>query len=133
MSEKKRHTLWIDNEIWQDLLSLYKSDNCSTQNEFVENALRFYCAYVHTGKASQFLPEALRSTLEGTLGVYMHSLGSYLFKHAVETNLMNHILACDTDMDQRTYELMRGRSFREVKATNGGISFKDALDFQKTV
>ena len=133
MSEKKRHTLWIDNEIWQDLLSLYKSDNCSTQNEFVENALRFYCAYVHTGKATQFLPEALRSTLEGTLGVYMHSLGSYLFKYAVETNLMNHILAYDTDMDQRTYELMRGRSFREVKATNGGISFKDALDFQKTV
>ena len=46
---------------------------------------------------------------------------------------MGHLLAEDTDMDKRDYELLRGRSVREVKSTNGGISFKDALDFQKTV
>ena len=98
MSDKKRHTIWIDERIWDDVLSHYKSDNCSTQNEFVENALR-----------------------------------SQLYKLAVEQNLCNHILAEDTDMDARDYQLLRGRSVREVQSTNGRISFKEALDFQKTV
>lgn len=48
-------------------------------------------------------------------------------------NLCNHILAEDTDMDARDYQLLRGRSVREVQSTNGQISFKEALDFQKTV
>ena len=30
MSDKKRHTIWIDERIWEDVLSHYKSDNCST-------------------------------------------------------------------------------------------------------
>ncbi len=133
MSEKKRHTIWLDEEVWEELLSLYKNDNCSTQNEFVEKALRFYCAYIHTGRASQFLPEALHTMLEGTLDMFGNRIGSILFKQAVDLNVMSHIIACDTDMDARTYELMRGKSIREVKGTNGKVSFKDALDFQKTI
>ena len=60
-------------------------------------------------------------------------MGRQLYKGAVEQNLCNHILTADTDMDQRTYELMRGRSVREVNSTNGRISFKEVLDFQKSV
>ena len=39
----------------------------------------------------------------------------------------------DTDMDQRAYQLMRGRSVREVDSTNGRITFKEVLDFQRSV
>ena len=60
-------------------------------------------------------------------------IGSLLFRHAVDLNVMNHILAADTDMDVATYERLRGLSVREVKAVNGKVSFKDALKFQKTV
>ena len=122
MSDKKRHTIWIDERIWDDVLSHYKSDNCSTQNEFVENALRFYIGYLNTKNAGAFLPQAISSMI-----------GSQLYKLAVEQNLCNHILAEDTDMDARDYQLLRGRSAREVQSTNGRISFKEALDFQKTV
>lgn len=64
---------------------------------------------------------------------YARRVGSQLYKLAVEQNLCNHILAEDTDMDARDYQLLRGRSVREVQSTNGRISFKEALDFQKTV
>lgn len=47
--------------------------------------------------------------------------------------MCNHILVEDTDMDERDYQLLRGRSVREVQSTNGRISFKDVLDFQKSV
>ena len=71
--------------------------------------------------------------LNGALDNLGHRIGSVLFKQAVDINLMNHLLAEDTDMDHRDYQLMRGRSVREVQSTNGRISFKEALDFQKTV
>ena len=31
------------------------------------------------------------------------------------------------------YERLRGRAIRDMKRTNGRISFKDAMDFQKSV
>lgn len=31
------------------------------------------------------------------------------------------------------YERLRGKAIRDMKRTNGRISFKDALDFQKSV
>ena len=133
MSEKKRHTIWIDEKIWEDVLSHYKSDNCSTQNEFVENALQFYIGYLNTKNASAFLPQAISDVMIGTMDHYAQRIGSMLYKLAVEQNMCNHILAADTDMDERDCQLMRGLSVREVQRTNGRISFKEALDFQKTI
>ena len=31
------------------------------------------------------------------------------------------------------YERLRGKAIRDMKRTNGRISFKDAMDFQKSV
>ena len=99
----------------------------------MENALRFYIGYLNTKNAGAFLPQAISSMMIGTMDNYAHRIGSQLYKLAVEQNLCNHILAEDTDMDARDYQLLRGRSVREVQSTNGRISFKEALDFQKTV
>ena len=87
MSDKKRHTIWIDERIWEDVLSHYKSDNCSTQNEFVENALRFYIGYLNTKNAGAFLPQAISSVMIGTMDNYAHRIASQLYKLAVEQNL----------------------------------------------
>ena len=80
MSDKKRHTIWIDERIWEDVLSHYKSDNCSTQNEFVENALRFYIGYLNTKNAGAFLPQAISSVMIGTMDNYAHRIASQLYR-----------------------------------------------------
>lgn len=133
MSDKKRHTIWIDDDIWQELLCLYKRDNCSTQNEFVENALRFYIGYLNTKNAQAFLPEALSSMWIGILDHFAGRIGSVLFKQGVDINVLRQIIAYDTDIDEGEYERLRGKAARDMKRTNGGISFKDAMDFQKPV
>lgn len=130
---KSRHSVWLSDDVWREVDALYKLDNCPTRNEFVENALRFYIGYLNTKNAGAFLPQAISSVMIGTMDNYAHRIASQLYKLAVEQNLCNHILAEDTDMDARDYQLLRGRSVREVQSTNGRISFKEALDFQKTV
>ena len=130
---KKKHAFWLTPETKDLVEQVYAADNCKSQSEFVEKAIQFYAGYLNTKNASAFLPEVLTTILIGIMDDFAQRMGRYLYKVAVEQNLCNHILASDTDMDQRTYELMRGRSVREVNSTNGRISFKEVLDFQKSV
>lgn len=133
MSEKTRFALWIEQDTLELVRSHYKSNDCRSQSEYIEKAIRFYTGYLETERADLYLPHILSEILEGKLDMLGHRIGSLLFKLAVESNISNHLLAADTDMDMRTYEKLRGRSVREVKETNGRISFKDDLRFQKSL
>lgn len=135
MSEnnKVKKGFWITENMDRDIDIYLQLDNCGSRSEFVTNALNFYIGYLNTKNARTFLPEALSTVVIGTMDNYGQRMGTMLYKLAIEQNLCNHILAADTDMDRRDYELLRGRSVREVQSTNGRISFKEVLDFQKSV
>ena len=125
--EKSRHTVWLSDEAWKLVERMYKDDNCPTRNEFVEKAIRFYDGYLHTSRASAFLPKVLLDVLEGSLGVYCGRVGKLLFNLAVEHSITNHLLAADVDMTREEYNKMRGGSVREVNSTRGTISLKDMI------
>ena len=108
---KSRHSVWLSDEVWQEVDAFYKLDNCPTRNEFVE--------------------KALQEMLEGTLGVFGDRLGKLLFKLVVEHNMTNHLLGGDIDMTRDEYNKMRGNSVREVAGTHGNISFRDVLLFHQ--
>ena len=46
--ERSRHTVWMEDTVWQRVQEHYKSDRCSTQNEFVAKAILFYCGYLQS-------------------------------------------------------------------------------------
>ena len=62
--ERSRHTVWMENAVWQRVQEHYKSDGCSTQNEFIAKAILFYCGYLQSEYAGDFLPKILGETLE---------------------------------------------------------------------
>ena len=105
---KSRHSVWLSDEVWQEVDAFYKLDNCPTRNEFVEKALRQYCGRLHAERTSAYLPHALQEMLEGTLGVFGDRLGKLLFKLVVEHNMTNHLLGGDIDMTRDEYNKMRG-------------------------
>ena len=37
--ERSRHTVWTEDTVWQRVQEHYKSDGCSTQNEFIAKAM----------------------------------------------------------------------------------------------
>ena len=130
---KQKVTIFLTPSMKKKIEENYRADNCRSQSEFVEKAVDFYLGYLNTKNASAFLPEVLTTILIGIMDDFAQRIGRQLYKVAVEQNLCNHILIADTDMDQRTYQLMRGRSVREVDSTNGRITFKEVLDFQRSV
>ena len=117
-NDKIKKAFWITEDMDREIDAHLKQDNCSSRSEFAMNALKFYVGYLNTKNANAFLPEALSTVL---------------FKQGVDINLMAQIIAYDTDIDEGAYERLRGRAIRDMKRTNGRISFKDAMDFQKSV
>lgn len=130
---KNKFALWLLPETKMLVEENYRADNCASQSEYIEKAIRFYTGYLHTKNAADFLPHVLADVLEARLDMFAKRIGKLLFKLLVENNITNHIIAADTDIDLDTYRQLRGRSIREVSETNGEITFKDDLLFQKSV
>ena len=131
--ERSRHTVWMEDAVWQKVQEHYKRDGCSTQNEFIAKAILFYCDYLQSEYGGDFLPKILGETLEAILSMFGDRIGRLLFKQTVEHNVMNHILASDTDIDAATYQKMRGMSYQEVVQTHGQISFPEVLRKEKAL
>ena len=129
--EKIKFALRIAPETQQLVKDLCARDNCQSQNEFIEKAIRFYAGYVSSGEAIDYLPPALVAALRGTVEDSEHRIARLLFKLAVETNMMMNVLAAGMEISEEDLRQLRARCVREVKQTNGNISLKDAVKYQK--
>ena len=68
MKDKKdRHTVWMEPVAWDMVGHHYREDNCSTKNEYIEKAIRFYSGYLDATGADEYLPRVLSDVLEGKL------------------------------------------------------------------
>ena len=130
---RHRHTVWMDDAVWDQVESHYQADNCSTKNEYIEKAIQFYSGYLDTEHAEEYLPRVLSDVLEGKLGAFGKRMGHLLFKQAVDQDLMANLLASDTNVDLDTLQKLRVRCVKNVKETNGEIDFQDAFRFQKRI
>ena len=128
---RHRHTVWMDDAVWDQVESRYQRDNCSTRNEFIEKAVQFYSGYLDTESADAYLPKVLADILEGKLGALGNRMGHLLFKLSVDQNLMGNVLAAGIDIDPDELRKARVRCVKVVKETNGEISFEDAVRYQK--
>ena len=131
MTDKSKVTVYLTPETKELIQSCYKEDNCSSVSMFMEKAALFYCGFLRAKQAEHYMPRVLSAFLQGTLDVFADRMGKLLFKQAVESNILHHLFASNSDLDLNTYERLRNRSIREVRETNGKISFRDDLIFQK--
>ena len=110
---RHRHTVWMDDAVWDQVESHYQKDNCSTKNEYIEKAIQFYSGYLDAERADEYLPRVLSDILDGKLGALGKRMGCLL---AVEQSLMENVLAAGIDTGSGAAEKnpgpMRQRSKR---------------------
>ena len=128
---RHRHTVWMDDAVWDQVESHYQKDNCSTKNEYIEKAIQFYSGYLDTQHAEAYLPRVLSDVLEGKLGAFGKRMGHLLFKQAVGGDIIANLAAAFFHVDEDKLQKLRVRSVKNVRETNGEIDFQDALRFQK--
>ena len=128
--DKKRHTVWLTLDAWSQVETSYTKDNCTTKNEYIEKAIRFYTGYLNTQNAASYLPRVLADVLEGKLGALGTRVGKLLFKLAVEQDMIANITAAVNEVHLDDVERLRARCIKEIRQTNGVIDLEDAVRYQ---
>ena len=128
---KNRHTVWLTDEAWAKVKDHYRTDNCSTQNEYIEKAIRFYSNFLDTEQADNYLPRVLVGVLEGKLSALDSRIGKLLFKLSVDDALMAHLTTASINVDLDTLKKLKVRCIKDVWETNGEIDLEGTYKYQK--
>ena len=125
MSKKNdnRFPLRLDELTRWKLEFWYKRDGCQSRNDFVAKAVNFYADYL-AAQDNTLLPTAIQSAIDGRLGMFEDRVAKLLYKLAVETDMgMSAVLDC-TDVGPDYLRKLRAESVKNVKATNGLLTFE---------
>jgi hypothetical protein len=128
---KKKFPLWMYPETRQLVADWYRKDNCQSQSEFIEKAIKFYCGYISAEEGVRFLPAAITSAMTGMVDGLENRMARLAFKLAVEMSMMMNLLAVNADYDENTLRKLRGKCVADVKKSVGSVTFEDVVKFQK--
>ena len=132
MSEKIRFQMRISPDTDSKIKKAMEVDNCQSQNEFVEKALRFYCGYVSASNSLEVLPPLLASAIRSSIQDTENRIARLLFKMAVELDMTMNVVAGGFKVSDDTLKQLRARCVQEVKKTGGTITFEDAVKYQRS-
>lgn len=128
--EKARIHTRVTQETERKIEAAMVKANCQSRNEFLEKALQFYCDYLASEDVAEFLPPIILHALRGTIQCSEERTARLLFKLAVEMDMMMNVLAVQMNVPDEDLKKLRAQCVRDVKATNGSISYKDAQERQ---
>lgn len=131
VKDKVKFSLFLTPETRDMVTAEYKKNNCSTQSEFIEKAIRFFVGYLHADEDGNFLPEVLSQELDGKLELLAKRIGRMLFKLSVDDAVMSNLIAYETGLDRQKMLELRNKCIQDVRRTNGEIDLMDAYQFQK--
>ena len=129
--EKIKFALRIAPENQQLVKNLCARDNCQSQNEFIEKAIRFYAGYVSGKEATAYLPPALVAAMRGTVQDSENRIARMDFKLAVELSKLAHVIAYTHEVDGEALRKLHLKCLEEVKRINGAVDFESAYKYQK--
>lgn len=130
---KERIPAWLYPSTLTVIDKLMAQGNFKSRSEYLETAAQFYAGYLSGQDATAYLPPALVAAMRGTVQDSEGRIARLLFKLAVEVDMVMNVLAAGMEISDEDLRQLRARCVREVKQTNGQISFKDAVDYQRGV
>ena len=123
---KDRLALRMKPETKRKIEQWYEADNCRSKNEFIEKAVNFYADYLAINE-NGILPAAISSAIDGRIGAFEDRMASLLYKQSVEIDMTNGIIARQYEIGEDAMRRMRTQSVKNVKETNGRISFEQRM------
>ena len=131
MSEKVRFQMRISPDTDAKIKESMPLTNCQSKNEFVEEALRFYCGYLSAHNAMEILPPMFASAIRGSILDTENRIARLLFKQAVELDMVMNVVAAAMEIDDETLKSLRARCIQDVKKTGGTVTFDAAVKYQR--
>lgn len=127
---KRLFSLWIHPETLDDVENHYRHDNCRSQSEFIEKAIRFYLGYLDEEKRVDYISPLITETVKAEIKGTEQRLSRLLFKVAVELGKITHMTAAINEVDDETLRSLHTMCINEVRKINGIIDYEEAVEFQ---
>lgn len=128
MKENKvKFALYLPPAKKAELERRYREEGCRSITAFIEKAIDFYRGYLDANSAGAFLPKEVSTAIDGRLGMFEDRVAKLLYKLTVEIDMgMTAVIDC-TDLDTDYMRKLRANSVRNVKATNGLLTFEQKV------
>ena len=107
----------------------YQQDGSRSKNDFIERAVLFYLDHLEA-EHNGMLPVAIQSAIDGRLGMFEDRMSKLLFKQTVETDMGLSVLLEHLGIDSDYMKKLRAESVKNVKATNGQLTFEQKAQEQ---
>lgn len=128
---KVKFPLWVYPETMKDVEVHYKNDNCKSQSEFIEKAIKFYIGYLDEEKSVNYISPMITETVKVQIKGTEQRLSRLIFKVAVELGKLSHMTAAINDVDDETLRNLHAMCVTEVRKINGIIDYEDAVEYQR--
>lgn len=128
---KVKFALWAYPQTMKDVETHYKGDNCRSQSEFIEKAIKFYVGYLDEEKSVDYISPMITETVKSTIKGTEQRLSRLLFKVAVELGKLSHMTAAVNEVDDETLKNLHIMCVNEVRKINGIISYENAAEYQR--
>lgn len=92
---KVKFALWAYPETLKDVEVHYKNDNCKSQSEFIEKAIKFYIGYLDEEKGVNYISPMITETVKAQIKGTEQRLARLLFKVAVELGKLSAYYSSD--------------------------------------
>ncbi len=127
MSDKVKFALYLPSEKKAELERRYREDGCRSLTAFIEKAIDFYLGYLDANGTGAFLPKEIQSAIDGRLGMFEDRIGKLLYKLIVEMDMGMSAALNFIQMDDGYLRKLRSDSVKNVKATNGLLTFEQKV------
>ncbi len=127
----RRVGFYLEQEVLDWCDGLLPKANARSRNEFVNEALRFYCGYLTARQAEHYLIQAVSLVITGTVQDSENRLARMDFKIAVELSKLSQVIAYTHDVDEEAMKRLHAKCVEEVRRINGAIDFENAYKYQK--
>lgn len=129
---KVKFALWAYPETLKNVEVHYKNDNCRSQSEFIEKAIKFYIGYLSEEDNVNYLSPMITETVKAQIKGTEQRLSRLLFKVAVELGKLSHMTAAVNEVDDDTLNSLHAMCVNEVRKINGIIDYEDAAEYQNS-
>lgn len=129
---KKHISLWLKSDILKQCEVNMQLTNSKTRSAYLEKAIEFYNAFLHSKNNENYISKIFLSTLDGKLETTENRIAGMLFKQAVEISKLFHLLAMAFEMSPEDVDKLHYKCVQEVKKINGSIKYpfgKQLSDF----
>ena len=126
-----RFSLRLRSETLERVDQMYRSADCQSRSEYIEQAIEFYSGYLAMQDHQEYLSQILTATLRAIVAEGTNRLSRLLFKLGVEVAMLQNVVAAGQQIDPSQLEKLRVECMEELKRINGCFDFESAVQWQQ--